>query len=125
AEQLVQRGDLGEILGITSTGPHKIKYADRPTWFLDKQTYGGILNDLTVHDLDAALLFSGATRGTIAAAEAGPLPGHPSFAMYGSATLTAPNLIASSEVSWLTPAAADLHGDYRMRLTGTEGTAEI
>lgn len=29
------------------------------------------------------------------------------------------------EANWLSPQAADVHGHYRMRLTGSEGTAEL
>src|SRR5699024_10029173 len=33
--------------------------------------------------------------------------------------------VATIEAHWLSPEAPDLHGHYRMRVTGSEGTAEL
>ncbi|MEU4013986.1 Gfo/Idh/MocA family oxidoreductase [Microbacterium sp. NPDC028030] len=122
---VVEAGELGDIVGITSSGPHKLNRAQRPAWFFDPAQYGGILTDLSVHDLDAALLFAPADEGVIRGAVSAPLDATQGFARYGVATLTTPTAVVSSEVSWLTPQASDVHGDYRLRLVGTRGTAEI
>src|SRR5699024_5745857 len=39
--------------------------------------------------------------------------------------LQAGTVAATIEANWLSPQAADVHGHYRMRLTGSEGTAEL
>ncbi len=121
AIELVRAGELGTIHGIVSSGPHKLNRPSRPEWFFDCNRYGGLLNDLAVHDIDAALYFTGLTAGTVS----GALAGEPAFPRYGTATLTGPGVLITAGVDWLTPAAAPLHGDYRMKLTGTEGTAEL
>ena len=125
ALEVVRAGELGDIVGITSSGPHKLNRDQRPAWFFEPAQYGGILTDLSVHDLDAALLFAPADDGVIRGAVSAPLDGASGFARYGSATLTTPNTVVSAEVSWLTPQASDVHGGYRLRLVGTRGTAEI
>lgn len=137
ALEMVRSGELGDIVGITSSGPHKLNRAQRPGWFFDRAQYGGILADLVVHDLDAALLFAPASEGIVRGAVSGPLDGArpvdgaarheraSEFARYGVASLTTPNTVVTSEVSWLTPQAADVHGDYRLRIIGTQGSAEI
>lgn len=144
ALELVRSGELGDIVGITSSGPHKLNRAQRPDWFFDRAQYGGILADLAVHDLDAALLFAPASEAVVHGVVSGPLnvaAPHDSagpldraarheraasdFALYGVASLTTPSTVVTAEVSWLTPQAADLHGDYRLRIVGTEGSAEI
>jgi predicted dehydrogenase len=122
---VVEAGELGDLVGITSSGPHKLNRPQRPAWFFDRAQYGGILADLSVHDLDAALLFAPADEGVIRGAVSAPLDGAAGFARYGTATLTTPTTVVSTEVSWLTPQASDVHGDYRLRLVGTRGTAEI
>lgn len=122
ARALLDGGELGELVLVASTGPHKLNLPTRPPWFLRRATYGGILGDLAVHDIDLVLLLSGATEGTVVALSD---PTRPEFATYGSLLLRAGALAAGIEVSWLTPAAAPYHGDYRMRLTGTIGTAEM
>jgi predicted dehydrogenase len=120
ARALLDAGLLGDLVMVASSGPHKLNRPDRPDWFLDRATYGGIIGDLAVHDIDLVLLLSGATEGTVTALSDGS-----DFPLYGAVLLKAGPVAATIEVSWLTPAAAPYHGDYRMRLTGTEGTAEL
>ncbi|HET6987077.1 MAG TPA: Gfo/Idh/MocA family oxidoreductase [Kribbella sp.] len=121
ARALLADGSLGELVQVASTGPHKLNRPTRPDWFLTRKGYGGILGDLAVHDIDLVLLLSGATEGTVT----GLADSDPEFALYGSLLLRAGSIAATIEVNWLTPAASPYHGDYRMRLTGTEGTAEL
>lgn len=125
ALDVVRSGELGEIVGITSSGPHKLNRKQRPAWFFDRAQYGGLLADLSVHDLDAALLFAPADDGVVRGAVSAPLDGAEGFARYGAATLTTADTVITAEVTWLTPQASDVHGDYRMRLVGTRGSAEI
>ncbi|MEU7615352.1 Gfo/Idh/MocA family oxidoreductase [Micromonospora rifamycinica] len=122
ARALLDSGELGELVLVASTGPHKLNRPTRPPWFLRRASYGGILGDLAVHDVDLVLLLSGATEGTVVGVSD---PSRPDFATYGALLLQAGPVAATIEVSWLTPAAAPYHGDYRMRLTGTLGTAEL
>lgn len=124
ALSVVRSGELGDIVGITSSGPHKLNRDQRPAWFFEPVAYGGLLGDLSVHDLDAALLFAPADEGVVRGAVSAPLDGD-RFPRYGAATLTTPGTVVTAEVSWLTPQASDVHGDYRLRLIGTRGTAEI
>lgn len=122
ARALLADGSLGELVQVASTGPHKLNRPTRPDWFLTRKGYGGILGDLAVHDIDLVLLLSGATEGTVAGLADQT---DPEFALHGALLLRAGTVTATVEVNWLTPAASPYHGDYRMRLTGTEGTAEL
>ena len=123
--RMVADGELGEIVQIAATGPHKLNRPTRPEWFFRRAEYGGVLGDLAVHDVDLALLFSGATSGWVSGTTADPMPDQTGFSHHGTALLRAGAVAATLEVNWLTPAASPYHGDYRMRLTGTKGTAEI
>jgi len=122
ARALLADGSLGSLVQVASTGPHKLNRPTRPDWFLTRKGYGGILADLAVHDIDLVLLLSGATEGTVTGLADNA---DPEFALYGSLLLSAGPVAATIEVNWLTPAASPYHGDYRMRLTGTDGTAEL
>lgn len=122
ARALLADGSLGELVQVASTGPHQLNRPTRPDWFLTRKGYGGILGGLAVHDIDLVLLLSGATEGTVAGLADRT---DPEFALHGSLLLRAGSVAATIEVNWLTPAASPYHGDYRMRLTGTEGTAEL
>lgn len=108
---------LGTIHGVTSSGPHKLNRPTRPAWFFERERYGGLLNDLAVHDIDAALLFTGLTSGTVS--------GSIVDSSYGVATLSGPGAVITAGVDWMNPAGSPVHGDYRMKLVGTEGTAEL
>lgn len=108
---------LGTIHGVTSSGPHKLNRPTRPAWFFERERYGGLLNDLAVHDIDAALLFTGLTGGTVSGAVVD--------SSYGVATLSGPGAVITAGVDWMNPAGSPVHGDYRMKLVGTEGTAEL
>ncbi|TCC01643.1 Gfo/Idh/MocA family protein [Kribbella soli] len=108
---------LGTIHGVTSSGPHKLNRPTRPAWFFERARYGGLLNDLAVHDIDAALLFTGLTSGTVS--------GSIVDSSYGVATLSGPGAVITAGVDWMNPAGSPVHGDYRMKLVGTGGTAEL
>ncbi|MDX3659949.1 Gfo/Idh/MocA family oxidoreductase [Streptomyces sp. ID05-26A] len=116
ARELIGSGALGTVSQVAASAPHKLNRASRPSWFLDPATYGGVIGDLAVHDIDLVLWLTGAREGTVSAV-GGP--------RHGSLLLRAGEVAATIEVSWLTPDSAPWHGDYRMRLTGTSGTAEL
>lgn len=123
---LLQSGELGNLALAWASGPHRLRRATRPAWMFDPARYGGILNDLAIHDIDLLLWLSGARAGQVQGFT-GNLANRdvPEFANYGQVHLrTMDGLLATIEVHWLSPEAAPYHGDYRLVLTGTEGTAE-
>ena len=127
AQQLCAEGVLGEIVHVSATAPHRLLPAHRPDWFFVRQSYGGILGDLLTHDLDLALQFTGATSGVVHAYASNTAhPDKPEFQDLGAALLhTDDNRTIALDAHWLSPEAAPYHGDYRMQLVGTEGTADL
>lgn len=126
ASRLLADGVLGELALVASTGPHKLNLPSRPPWFLSRAGYGGIANDLPVHDIDLVLSLTGAQQGTVSALTGNARPAdHPEFDDHVAVLLHAGGVSATMEADWLSPQAADVHGHYRMRLTGSEGTAEL
>src|SRR5690625_333855 len=124
--KVVDDGELGQIALVAATGPHKLNYATRPEWFFDGEKYGGILADLAVHDIDLVLLFTGIRNGVVSGHQSNlALPQHPGFSDAGAAFFTSNNVASTLEAHWMWPAASPFHGHYRMRLTGTRGTAEL
>ncbi|WP_394619577.1 Gfo/Idh/MocA family protein [Lentzea sp. JNUCC 0626] len=116
ARSVLDSGALGAVTLAAASAPHKLNRDARPSWFLDPETYGGVIGDLAVHDIDLVLWLSGAREGTVSAIGS---------RWCGAVLLRAGDVAATLEVSWLTPASAPWHGDYRMRLTGTSGTADL
>lgn len=121
------RPELGDLVIVAASAPHKLSRQRRPDWMFRHRTYGGILNDLAVHDLDLFLHFTNATKGTVdAVAGNRGNTDRPEFQDYGVATVQAHDgPVGTFEAHWMSPEAAEYHGDYRMRLVGTNGTAEL
>ena len=129
--RLLAAGVLGSIAMVASTGPHKLDRPTRPAWFLDPATYGGIAGDLPIHDIDLVLDLVGEQQGAIPCGTVSAHIGnaraddHPGFDDHVALLLRAGEVPATIEANWLGPEAANVHGHYRMRVTGTLGTAEI
>jgi len=126
ATALLADGVLGRLASVASTGPHKLNAATRPDWFWRRADYGGIAADLPVHDIDLVLALTDARSGTVTAyAGNARMPERDGFEDHVSLLLRADDVTATIEANWLAPEARDVHGHYRMRLTGTQGTAEL
>lgn len=124
--ELIEEGALGQLALVASTGPHKLRQQSRPDWFLDPVRYGGIAADLPVHDIDLVLSLTGATSGSVSAVTGNARAAdHPGFDDHVAVLLHAGGVAATIEANWLGPEAADVHGHYRMRIAGSEGTAEL
>ncbi len=122
---LLADGAIGTVVGVDSVGPHRLNRASRPDWFFDPRTYGGILNDLAVHDLDLALRVLGGSGPITVTGLTAASDREGRFDRYGVATVRTSSGIATIHVDWLTPAASAVHGDYQMRIVGTHGTIEV
>lgn len=119
-------GQLGAPIAFSSWAPHKLLRDGRAEWFLDPATYGGILADLLVHDVDIALQLTGAQSGTVRGWFGPEI--ETGFHLSGGAVVTfagGQRSTLTAEVDWLTPSGSDIHGDYRMRVVGMNGTAEL
>jgi predicted dehydrogenase len=127
AREIVQSGELGALALAWASGPHRLRRETRPDWMFRHDSYGGILNDLCIHDIDLLLWLSGARSGQVQGLAGNrKYPDLPEFQDYGQVLLrTDDGLFATMEAHWFSPEAAPYHGDYRMVLTGTEGTAEL
>lgn len=127
SRELLAEGELGDLVLAWASGPHRLRRATRPDWMFRHATYGGILNDLCIHDIDLLLWFTGAQSGTVQGfAGNRRYPDLPEFQDHGQVLLrTDDGLLATVEAHWLSPEAAPYHGDYRIVLTGTLGTAEL
>lgn len=125
--EIIASGELGEIVTITSTGPHKLRPAGRPDWLFDPARYGGILADLAVHDIDLALTLTGAKGGTVTGwISPVSAKGTTGFPAAGRAVLTCDGgLQIAIDVDWTQPDASPRHGDYAMRISGTRGRADM
>ncbi|MBM2577830.1 Gfo/Idh/MocA family oxidoreductase [Jannaschia sp. Os4] len=124
AARLVVEGRIGEVLHLTSLGPHRLNAATRPGWFWDRRRNGGILADIGSHQIEQALFYAGADTAEILHAETACLT-RPGFEDYGLVSLRAGGMRAVIRVDWHTPGGLPTWGDGRLFLTGTAGTLEL
>lgn len=127
AKKLIDDGEIGEIVNMISLKPHKINYTSRPDWFFDRKAYGGLINDLGVHDIDIFRWFTNSDVDSIIAA----ISSNKKYSNIMNFDDNSELLVKMTDrstcflrVDWLTPDAFPFHGDYRVMIIGTKGTIE-
>lgn len=121
ARQWISHGAIGEVRHISATGPHRLARRRRPAWYFDGG-YGDLVADLPIHDIDLALLLTGAVSGTISADARGPAE----FPTVCVAQLSMDTgALVNLDANWLWPERSDSPGRYQMRVTGERGVIEI
>jgi len=119
-KQLIAAGTLGDLVHIYGAGPHKLRPQTRRPWELDARQNGG------VHHIDVMRWLSSQEPRRVAAVQ-GNLRFRelPHFYDHAQALWEfSRGMKGLLTADWLTPDAAPYHGDYRIYVTGTRGTAE-
>ena len=126
ASQLVNEGQIGEVVQTLGLGPHRLNAHSRPDWFFDRSAYGGILTDIASHQIDQFLHYANVSDAQITHAAVGNFanPGRARFEDFGEISLCSGSKQAYIRVDWYTPDALPSWGDGRLFITGTEGTIE-
>jgi len=125
--ELLLNGQLGRLVSLTGLAPHKLKPEGRPAWMFNPQLYGGVLNDLCIHDIDLCRWLWGEEPVAVTASE-GCLrfTEFEGFTDHAEVFLEfADSSTAMLRVDWLTPDSFPAHGDGRHFFECTEGTIEI
>ena len=128
AKQLVDRGEIGRVANIVAIRPHRLNPDSRPAWMFDSRRYGGILNDIGIHDLDIARWFTGNEMDQILSASVSNMrsTAFTDFNDNGEAMIRMKDgAIAFIYVHWMTPDAYPAHGETRFIITGTKGQIEV
>lgn len=128
AKQLIDRGVIGTVAQQYLVRPHRLNPAGRPDWMFHRSQYGGIFNDIGVHDVDLARFFAGCEISRVVGASTGNarFPQFTDFCDHAMALFEMENGgTATVAVNWLTPNAYHAHGDVRFCVTGTKGALEI
>jgi predicted dehydrogenase len=128
AGRLIQEGAIGRVLQVLGLGPHRLNASERPSWFFQKEHYGGILCDIGSHQIEQFLSFTGAGDAEVLRARTANYahPRYPEFEDFGEAVLVADNGAGNYfRVDWFTPAGLSTWGDGRTFVLGTDGTIEL
>lgn len=124
AKRLIQKGEIGKIASIINMRPHRLKPENRPDWMFDSEKYGGIINDIGVHDIDIACWISESDMDTILASHVSNLrfSQFSDFEDNGAAMFTLKNGATVFILeSWFTPDMYPHHGEMKFIFHGTNG----
>jgi len=124
----IQSGELGEIVSLISTHPHKLS-DQMPPWYFNRDLYAGTFVDLAGHGVDQIQWLTGAEFESVHAL--GTLMKHTkeprSFEMdHVQASYKLSNgARALVTADWLTPQMSPSFGDTRFIIMGTKGSAHL
>jgi predicted dehydrogenase len=124
AGELVKSGAIGRVMHTIGLGPHGLfGHGPREPWFWTRAARGGIHCDVSTHQADQFLFFTGSTRAEVVDAQVANRqnPEYPEFEDYGTALWRGDGGSGYTQVDYSREAS---HG---MRLTtfGTEGSMEV
>ena len=127
AEELVVEGKIGKIKQTIGTGPHRQGNYERPDWFYDRQSYGGIITDIGSHQIHQFLVFTNSNEAKInhSLVENTTKQDQPGFQDFGEVNLTGNQGHGYIRLDWFTPDALPTWGDGRLLILGDKGYIEI
>nr|WP_153736447.1 Gfo/Idh/MocA family oxidoreductase [Aquibacillus halophilus] len=128
AGQLIDEGAIGRVVQVIGTGPHRANVQNRPDWFFEPDSYGGILCDIGSHQIEQFLHYTGAKDAKVLHSKVAnyKYKQYPKFEDYGDATLVADNgATFYFRVDWFTPDGLSTWGDGRALILGTDGYIEV
>ena len=127
AEELVKKGVIGKVKQTMGIGPHRQGNYERPDWFYDRDSYGGIITDIGSHQIHQFLVFTNSNNAKIthALVENTTRKEKPGFQDFGEINLTGEGGHGYIRLDWFTPDALPAWGDGRLFILGDKGFIEI
>jgi predicted dehydrogenase len=127
AGELVKAGAIGTPIQTVGLGPHRMNPKTRPSWFFEKEKYGGIICDIGSHQFDQFLYFTGSTKAEILASQVrnASHPQWPGLEDFGDVLLRGDGGSGYIRVDWFTPDGLNTWGDGRLTVIGTDGFIEV
>ena len=127
AGQIVGSGEIGRVIQTLGTGPHRLNLPTRPSWFFEREKYGGILCDIGAHQCDQFLFFTGSTQAEVIASQVGNTahPQYPELEDFGDMVFRGNGGAGYARLDWFTPDGLPTWGDGRLTILGTEGYIEL
>jgi predicted dehydrogenase len=127
AGELIRSGAIGKVVNTLGLGPHRLNAPIRPSWFFEREAYGGILTDIASHQCEQFLFYTGAKDAEVTYAMVANRnnPQTPGLQDFGEMTLKSAEATGYIRVDWFTPDGLPIWGDGRVMVVGTEGTIEM
>lgn len=125
--EAILAGELGEIVSIISTHPHKTNRETGTPWYFDSDQYTGTFHDVACHGVDQVRWLTGAECvGVHALQTCKKFVEEPRLIDHAQASFQMSNdSLATLTADWLTPEQSPSFGDTRVIIMGTEGSAHL
>jgi predicted dehydrogenase len=123
--RIVESGEIGEVIHCLGVGPHRLNAAIRPSWFWDREAFGGILVDIASHQIDQFIAYTGFAPARVVSSTVGTFGTRPGFEDFGEMILCTDRARGYVRVDWFTPDGLPTWGDGRYFVVGTQGTIEL
>lgn len=124
AGELARSGVIGRIVHTAGFGPHGLfGHGPREPWFWTRAARGGIHCDISTHQADQFLHFTGSTAAEVVAAEVAnrQVPDKPEFEDFGTVFWRGNQGTGFAQVDYSREASLGM----RLTIIGTEGTMEV
>ncbi|MBP3638032.1 MAG: Gfo/Idh/MocA family oxidoreductase [Clostridia bacterium] len=128
AGEMIQAGEIGQVVHVEGFGPHRLMAHARPAWFFEKEKYGGILCDIGSHQIEQYLYFAGEEEAQVTYSRIGNYanPDHPELDDFGDCNIVGEKGTTNYfRVDWFTPDGLRTWGDGRTLIIGTKGYIEL
>lgn len=128
AGELIKKGEIGEVIQVIGLGPHRLNKLSRPSWFFEKEKYGGILCDIGSHQIEQFLFYAGCDDAKVVSSKIANYNNsdYPELDDFGDCTLLCANGVSCYfRVDWFTPDGLSTWGDGRLIIIGTKGYIEV
>ena len=128
AGYLIDEGKIGRVIQVIGLGPHRLNEAARPSWFFEKEEYGGILCDIGSHQIEQYLFYGKVKDATVVRSQIANYnhPKYPGLDDFGDCSIVGDNGVTNYfRVDWFTPDGLSTWGDGRTMILGTEGYIEL
>jgi predicted dehydrogenase len=125
--QIIESGELGELVSLISTHPHKLQRETATPWYFDDEIYTGTFHDLAGHGIDQVRWLTGAEfKGVHAQWTCKRFTDTPQLIDHAQASFSLDDgSLATLTADWLTPQASPSFGDTRFIIMGTRGSAHL
>lgn len=124
---IIASGELGDLVSLVSTHPHKLQRKTATPWYFDDGEYTGTFHDLACHGIDQIRLLTGSEfTGVHALATCKRFTDEPRLTDHTQASFSLANgSTAALTADWLTPQDSPSFGDTRFIVMGTRGSAHL
>ena len=104
AVRVVHSGEIGRLVQVVSLAPHRLNRELRPSWFFDRPSYGGIINDIGVHTIDQFLAFAQTEQADIGLSSIGAFGTEPEGVEdCAGRVLATPSVRGYIRLDWVAP----------------------